>query len=191
MESRALEIVRKDRSIQRALCMAPEWSIEATALSVEDYRSCTGPDKWRLRRRQNREGIMRFIAYSTSLKALLPQGILTWMNSIMADRRVNTGPAQPVAVTSNAITISTNYSHFTISATGGSTNLNSILGCLDGDMFFLKIASNSNAVVLKHGAANILCNGSADLTIASVNDMVLCHYDGATSKVRAVLWVIG
>lgn len=134
---------------------------------------------------------MRNIAYSISLKSLLPQGLLTWMNSIMADRRINTGPAQPVTVTSNAITILTNYSHFAIAATGGSTNLDSILGGLDGDMIFLKIANNSNAVVLKHGVANILCNGAADLTVSSVNDMLMAHYDGAISKWRCVLWTMG
>lgn len=140
---------------------------------------------------------MRIFGISMNIKSAVPQALINLLMSIMSDRKINTGPAQAVAIVSNAITIADNaqkldnFSHFSISATGGSTNLNSILGGNNGDLIFLKIANNSNAVVFKHDAANILCNGSADLTVSSVNDMMMAHYDGDISKWRVVLWTMG
>lgn len=140
---------------------------------------------------------MRIFGISTDIKSWAPQALIKLLMSIMSDRKINTGAAQLVTIASNAITIADsaqkldNFSHFSIIASGGSTNLNSILGGNEGDMVFLKIASNSNAVVFKHGVGNILCNGAADLTVSSVNDMLMAHYDGGTSKWRCVLWTMG
>lgn len=140
---------------------------------------------------------MRIFGISTDISMWAPQQLIKLLMNIMSDRKINTGSAQAVTVASNAITVAdnvqklNNFSHFSIISTGGSTDLNSILGGNDGDMIFLKIADNANAVVLKHGAVNLLCNGAVDLTISSVNDMVMAHYDGATSKWRCVLWTMG
>ncbi len=104
------------------------------------------------------------------------------LTAIMADRRINTGPAQPLTIANGSVTIPVNFSFFTISATGGSTDLNTIAGALDGDLIYIRIASASNAVVFKNGAGNLLCSGAADITVSSVNSLVTAHYDGALAK---------
>jgi hypothetical protein len=119
----------------------------------------------------------------------VPPGLRRLLQTMVGDRRINTGPVQPLAITAGSTTIPTNYSFFSIDAPGASTDLNSILGGLPGDLIFLQSVSSLRAIVLKHGIGNILCNGSADLTIASVNTIVMLHYNG--TNWRAILWTAG
>lgn len=134
---------------------------------------------------------MRLLPFSPMLQALLPNGLATLLNNMMLDRRVNIGPLQPLVIASNAVTIPANGSNFSIDAVGASTDLNSILGALDGDVIFVRSLSSARAIVFKHGVDNILCNGSADLTVSDLNDLVQCVYDGTTSKWKCILWPMG
>lgn len=134
---------------------------------------------------------MRVLPFSPILQALLPNGLATLINNIMLDRRVNIGTPQPLKIATGAVTIPANGSNFSIDGTGGSTDLDNILGGLDGDVIFVKSVSSARSIVFKHGAGNILCNGGADLTVASLNDVLICQYDGGTSKWKCVLFVMG
>lgn len=131
---------------------------------------------------------MRNLGLSAEIKASVPPAHLKFLQQIMSDRRVNTGNAQPISIITNAIAIAdnqgllNNFSNFSLVATGGSTNLTTINGGLDGDLIFLKIASNSNAVVFKNSGGNIICEGGADLTVSSTSDLMACFYDATLSK---------
>lgn len=134
---------------------------------------------------------MRNLAISPSFAKVLPQGLIRLLLDIMSDRRVNIGAQQLVTIASNAFTIPTNYSHFTIAASGASTDLKNIHGGIDGDVIFCKIAATANVVVVKHSGGNLICTGSADLTFVTINDLLMCVYDGVLAKWKCDLKVMG
>ncbi len=134
---------------------------------------------------------MRNFGISQELRSTLSTAFIRLLQDIMFDRRVNVGAQQAVTIASNAFTIPVNWSHFSIAASGASTDLKTISGGIDGDVIFCKIANNSNAVVFKHTGGNLICNGAADLTVSSVNSIVLAVYDGVLSKWKCVAFTIG
>jgi hypothetical protein len=57
-------------------------------------------------------------------------------------------------------------------------DLNTINGVVEGDVFYLRPASDGRSIVFKHGTGNIQCDGNADITMDSSNDLATCFYNG-------------
>jgi hypothetical protein len=110
---------------------------------------------------------------------------------IIQNRKINTGPAQPATIDDGAISISSNYSYYSVDteAAAASDNLDTISNANEGDLIFIKAANASRTVVIKDGTGNIKTNGSVDLSLDNTEDLAILHYDGAAWK--ADLWNIG
>ncbi len=134
---------------------------------------------------------MRNFGISQELRSTLSTAFIRLLQDIMFDRRVNIGVQQKVTIASNAFTIPVNWSHFSIIATGASTDLKNINGGIDGDVIFCKIADAANAVVFKHSGGNLLCNGGADVTVSATSTILMCIYDAVLTKWKVIPWTTG
>ena len=113
-----------------------------------------------------------------------------FLQSLISDRKINTGTAQPVTVASGVISALPNYSYYSVSVESGSSDDVDTVGNLnEGDMVFFKAADATKTVVFKDGTGNIKTDGSADLSLDNSEDLVLGHFDGTSLKCS--LWNIG
>lgn len=116
--------------------------------------------------------------------------LIRLLNEIIGNRRISTGPAQPLTISGGIVTIGSNFSYLSIDteAAGASDDLDTINGGNEGDVLFVKAANAAHTVILKDGTGNILCTGSVDLSLDNSEDLALLHFDGANWK--ANLWNI-
>lgn len=128
---------------------------------------------------------MRKLPISPSFLKDLPRGAVHLFRDIMNDRRVNLGEPYPLTIASNAITIPPSISFFSIDGGGASTDLKTITGGVDGDFIIIYPVNSAHDIVLKNGTGNILCDGAADITLSSSDQIAICIYDGTNWKVAS------
>ena len=114
-----------------------------------------------------------------------------FLNELLTDRRINTGPAQPRTIASGSIELINKYSYYNVDTEGAaaSDNLDTISNGNEGDLIFIKAANSARTVVVRDNQGNILTNGSVDLSLNNTDDLVILHYNGTVWK--ADLWDIG
>lgn len=112
-----------------------------------------------------------------------------FLNSLVNDRRINTGAAQPVTIASGVISLVPGFSYYKVTVQSGATDdLDTINGGNEGDLIFLKAASDTADVVLRDGTGNIITEGGVNLTLDDLDDLALLHFDGTAWK--AAIWNI-
>lgn len=132
-------------------------------------------------------------ALNAALKgAIIPDGNEGWkfsttfirfLNNLVNDQRINTGVAQPVTIASGVITLIAGFSYYKVSVESGSTDdLNKVANMNEGDLVFFKAASDTKTVIFKDGVTNILTDGSVDLSLNDLDDLIIGHYDGSNLK---------
>jgi len=93
-------------------------------------------------------------------------------------RLIQLTSAELLTISSDTITISQSF-HLVDTEGGASLdNLSTINGGNEGDLLFLRAASSSRTVVLKHGLGNIRIPSGQDFPLDSVDKAVLLLYDG-------------
>ena len=114
-----------------------------------------------------------------------------FLNDLITDRRMNTGPAQPVTISAGTIGLIPRFSYYKVDtqSEAASDDLDTISNGNEGDLIFIRAANSARTVVIKDGTGNILTNGSVDLTLDNTQDEAILHYDGTNWK--ADLWNIG
>lgn len=115
---------------------------------------------------------------------------IRFLNEIVSDRGLNTGPAQPKTLTSGSFSLIRGFSYYSVDteSAASSDDLDTISNGNEGDLIFIKAANSSRTVVVKDGTGNILTNGSVDLSLDNTEDLVVAHFDGTNWK--ADLWNI-
>jgi hypothetical protein len=113
-----------------------------------------------------------------------------FLNELLTDRRLSTGPAQPRTIAGGVIQLIKGYSYYSVDtqSAAASDDLDTISNGNEGDLIFLKAANASRTVVVKDGTGNIKTNGGVDLSLDNTDDLVLLHFDGSFWK--ADLWNI-
>lgn len=116
---------------------------------------------------------------------------IRFLNDLLQDRKLNTGAVQPLTISGGIVSISANYSYYSIDtqAAAASDDLDTISGGNEGDLIFIKAANTTRTVVVKDATGNILTNGSVDLSLDNTDDLVIMHFDGTNWK--ANIWNIG
>lgn len=108
------------------------------------------------------------------------------LNGIQPFARISFGTAESLTIASGVITIT--QSNVVVDTEGGAAtdNLDTIDGDADGRILFLRIASSSRQVTLRHGIDNIVTAQGDNYTITSVNQMVILINNG-TNWVAALM----
>lgn len=112
---------------------------------------------------------------ATSLKARLA-------NSISNGGYLNFKSATTLTISSGSITVTQNWHIIDTEGSSASDDLDTINGGEDGFVLFVRSANSSRNVVIRHNIGNILCVGSANLTLDNSNDLAIMIYSGALSK---------
>ena len=90
--------------------------------------------------------------------------------------------ATTLTISSGGITVAQNWHIIDTEGASASDDVDTISGGADGYVVFAKSANTARNVVLKHDTGNILCAGSADLTLNTSHDLAILIYSGSLSK---------
>jgi hypothetical protein len=91
------------------------------------------------------------------------------INEIVNDRRIAAGPSQPLTIDTGEIDPDPRFSFMTVDteAAAASDNLDTINSGNAGDVIYLRSASASRIVTLRHGVGNIKVSNLGDLALDS------------------------
>jgi hypothetical protein len=98
------------------------------------------------------------------------------------------GVIDDTAVASGVITKSQVKLHHRVDteSDAASDDLNTINGGFEGDVLYLRAENDGRSIVFKHGTGNIQCDGNADITLDSANDLAMCFYNGTKWLIKLV-----
>ena len=93
-------------------------------------------------------------------------------------RLIQLTSAEPITISNDTITIIQSFHIVDTEGQASSDDLATIQGGEEGDLLFLRCASSSRTVVIKHGIGNIRIPGGQDFALDSTDKAVLLLYDG-------------
>lgn len=102
--------------------------------------------------------------------------------SISDAGNLNFASATTLTISSGGVTATQNYHLITTEGAAASDDLDTISGGVAGMVVFMKTSDSTKDVIIKHNTGNILCSGSADLTLSTNYDLAIMIYDGTLSK---------
>lgn len=103
-----------------------------------------------------------------------------FMNGFAPIPQINLGNApSTLTISGGEIDITNSYHLIDTQGAAASDELDTINGDLQGDLLVLRIVSNSRVVTLKHNTGNIFFTSGADITLTSVNQVIILFRAGS------------
>ena len=114
-----------------------------------------------------------------------------FLNELVTERSINTGPAQPSTITSGIIEKHPKFSYYSVDteSAAASDNLDTITNGNEGDLIFIQAANSTRTVVIRDNQGNILTDGSVNISLDNTDDLAILHYNGTVWK--CAVWNLG